>query len=168
MKIENYNGNKNRVGGRHHSKQVAQNPGWGERQRDQSAHYTLALCTSRLGAGRTRDGHVNLKHCYGRIFDGAGTQVHSLSFGLQGVTEEGGGSDGSGQCHTLPQVLNVTQVNALVSAFERRGAQAYQWGRNDCCSLLNHALREGLAISPPANTVRAEKAIKRSRDLSHS
>lgn len=128
--------------------------------------YRVALCTTNLGANANHAGHPSLKHCFAKVIDANGQALTSLSFGLHGVASESYAEVNSANCQLMPQLLDQTQLQHFIDAFKQQGAQPYQWGHNDCCSLLSHAVKTGLGFAPPRHIALAENGIRRSRDLS--
>ncbi|MFQ3220046.1 MAG: hypothetical protein ACI96W_002413 [Paraglaciecola sp.] len=130
--------------------------------------YKVMLCTSNLGASEKNSGHPRLKHCYAKIIDSMGKQVDSLSFGLQGVVSEPNVDTTSTQCETLSSSLTHAQVSNFISEYKRQGNLPYQWGKNDCCSVLAHAVKVGLDLHPAQNVATAQSGLRNSRDFSRN
>ncbi|WP_394204166.1 hypothetical protein [Shewanella waksmanii] len=132
----------------------------------ENEQYTLKLCTNNLWASANHSGHPRLKHCYAQILDQDGNLVQSLSYGLSGVGAEKQLYTASTQCQTLSSTLSSQQVTQFVESFAKQGEKAYQWGKQDCCSMVSHAVTQSLNQPVSMRVAIAQQRLQRSRDLS--
>lgn len=127
--------------------------------------YRLKLCTNNLNSTKQNNGHPSLKHCYASLYDAQGNLERHLSFGLNGVVNEENPNTNSTNCREVEKYLSEREAQALVTKFEKEGRRRYQWGKNDCCTMLEKTINESLGVSAPKNVSTAARNIRCSRDM---
>ncbi len=134
-------------------------------QRDKPSGYRILTCTTNLGATDQRIGHPALKHCFAKIENPQGEVIQTLSYGYNGVGPESNTVVPSVRCEVQAAHLSAQEAEQFVREYERYGVYPYQWGSNDCCSLLVKATHAALRTPAPFHIRKSAHDIQNSPEV---
>jgi len=127
--------------------------------------YRIDVCTSNLNANNSSQGEPVLKHCFAKIIDGTGKLIKTYAFGRRGVADEPYVVHESVRCAIQAEDISTAQISDFESTFSNLGRQPYQWGKHDCCAILNKAVKQGLDTKPQRSIDQAAADIRYSREI---